>query len=349
MLKSKIKIILILLFISFCCLSLFFVYRMSKTLDVNLKAAVKTGGEYIKFLQAFQTVLNNDSSNYSLEMDHLDSKDASISSIKHLENNLADIALVQSNSKYDGSKVSSIANVFFEPVLFFSNTKDICSISDLAKYKSSIRCVYLGHQTQTAKDFNNLLSFYGIKKSKFELIEANYDSSFTLLKQKKVDMGFFIVGLGNSAIKSMFSDTTLHVITLENNEAYLSMNKNYQEYSVFKGLFGLNYPKKDYRTFATSAMMVCRRDLETNDVFELTKALFEKQAEISVKYPFIHVEPVFDAHKNSIPIHQGALLYYNKNEPTYIDKNSTLIGTIVSILGLVISSLPLIKTLRSVK
>lgn len=341
--RYKLRKLLIVLVLFFIVLTVYFYRRQNKALTIEITASAKLGGEYIKFLTACQKTLNNDAENYSIKMEIKNAVNASNSTIKQIEEGEINLGLVQSNIKNKGTNLASIAFAFIEPFYLFSNDKQIKSIGSLASHSDTLKLVYLGHETQTAKDLESLLTFYGIQNEKIKFIEANYDSSRILLQEKKVDLGFFIVGLGNPAIGSMMQDTALHLVNFENHDAFVYVHGNFIKYTVPEGLYGLNFPEKPYETFSTKAMIVCGKDMSVNDVFNFTKAIFEKESEIANAYPFIDLEQIEKFKMNSTPLHPGALLYYNKDEPSYLDKNSTLIGTLLSIFGLLISAIPLFK------
>ena len=341
--RNKVRKLLIVSVLFFIVLSVYFFSKQNKALTIEITASAKPGGEYIKFLRACENTLKLDAENYSIKMDVIPAPNASYSTIKQIEEGKAHLGLAQSNIKDNGSHLASLAFAFIEPFFLFSNNKEIVSIGSIASQKATLKCVYLGHRTQTARDLDSLLTFYGIPKDKLKFVEANYDSAQILLQEKKVDLGFFIVGLGNPSIRKMMRDTVLHLVNFENHEAFVYAQNHFINYVLPEGLYGLNFPEKPYETFATKAMIVCRKDMSVNEVFNLTRALFEKECEIANSYPFINLEQIEDFKMNSVPPHPGALLFYNKDEPSYLDKNSTLIGTLLSLLGLLISAIPLFK------
>jgi TRAP transporter TAXI family solute receptor len=322
------------------------VSKYSETLNINIKASALKGGEYGNFLSAFISALNEDSSKYAVNIEKVESPDASISTIDQLDQGYADIGLSQSNAKRNSKNVAAIAYVYVEPYLCISNRNDIHTISDILKCKDTLKIARLAPNSQTSRDLKVLLKFYGIDSSKIKLIDAVYDTAGLMLHQKKADLGFFIIGLGNKAITGMMKDSTLHLVNFENIDACLTLNHKLTRFILPKGIYGLNHPTHNYETFATKAMLITRKDLGDHKVYKIAKALFEKESEIVDRYPFFQLEKIIDPERNYIPIHSGALKYYKKDEPSFLDKNSNLIATVLSILGLVLSAVPLIIEFR---
>jgi TRAP transporter TAXI family solute receptor len=318
----------------------------TKDLELKIKASALKGGEYGKFLLAFVNSVNQDSAKYKIKVEQIESPRASVSTLEQLDSGTADIGLAQSNVKLNSKNVASIAYVYVEPYLLVTNRRDINSISDIAKSNDSFKVARLEPGTQTSKDFRSLFDFYGIDTFELKPVNAVYDSAYIFLKEKRVDLGFFIVGLGNRAISLMMKDTSMHLVHFENLEAYLLRKHKLINFKLPKGIYGLNRPADDYETIATKAMLIVRKDMDDNDVYKITKALFEKESEITNEYPFFQLEKIVNPEESYIPIHEGALKYYKKNEPSFVDRNSNVIAIILSVLGLILSAIPLFLELK---
>ncbi|SFD85601.1 NMT1-like family protein [Chitinophaga sp. CF118] len=164
-----------------------------------------------------------------------------------------------------------------------------------------------------------------------------------MLKHGIVDLGFVVVGMSNRVINKMLIDSTLHLIPFENRDAYLLRKPKLNLYTVPRGIYGINCPDNDYETFATKAMLIVRNGMSENDIYKVTEALFKKESEISNNYPFFHLEKIEDDISNYIPVNSGALRYYNKDKPSFLDRNINLIATLLSIAGIALSVIPLVK------
>lgn len=347
--KHPIKTILltILLCVFFGIVAFINFYRFQDSLNVNIKVSALKKGEYGRFLDAFISTINVDTMNYHVKFEKIDAIYASRKTIEQLDSGIADIGLAQANTKRNSKNVASIAYIYIEPYLLFTNRDEINSIHDIEKCKDTLKIVRLQAPSQTSKDLLSLIDFYYLDSNKFQFIDADYDSALVLLQTKKVDCGFFIVGLGNQAIKSMVRSKSLHLIAFENIEAYTFRKPKLLNFKLPKGAYGLNSPPKDYETFATKAMLIVRKDMDKNCVYKITEALFEKESEIASNYPFFQLEKIDENEHNYIPLHEGAIRYYQKDKPSFIDRNSNLIATVLATLGLIISMISLFKELKS--
>ncbi|NML38781.1 hypothetical protein HHL17_16355 [Chitinophaga sp. G-6-1-13] len=342
--KKNLKIIIPFAVVSFvgCAILTFrFSRRLAKDLDVTLTASVKKGGEYEHFLAAFAHVLNEDSSRYKVKLNVCNSQGASGTTIDQLDKGKADIGLVQSNAKWNSKNISAVAYVYSELYFLITNRKDLASISDIANCRDTLTIARLDPPSQTSKDLLNLISFYGIDASRIRYIDKDYNGTYAMLKSGKADLGFMIVGLGNEVISSVLKDPTLHLVAFENTDAYVLRRHKLNKFILPMGFYGLHRPDSNYETFATRAMLVVSSNLSDRTVYKFTRALFEKESELVNEYPFCQLQKIRNDGETYIPVHKAVLQYYNRDHPSFLDRNTNLIATVLSIIGLVLSAIPI--------
>jgi len=74
-----------------------------------------------------------------------------------------------------------------------------------------------------------------------------------------------------------------------------------------------NGVEEDVQTVAVKATIICKADLPEEDVYNFTKALFEKEAELEgahAKFKELSLEYATDV--GSVPFHAGAQKYYSE-------------------------------------
>ncbi|RFS20020.1 hypothetical protein DVR12_20055 [Chitinophaga silvatica] len=320
---------------------IFFSRRFAKDLDLTLTASVKKGGEYEHFLDAFSHVLNEDSSRFKVKLKVCNSQGASGTTIDQLDKGNADIGMVQSNAKWNSKNISAVAYVYSELYFLITNRKDLMSIKDIANYRDTLKIARLDSPSQTSKDLLDLIRFYGIDSSRLRFVDTTYHRTRNMLKEGKVDLGFMIVGLGNEVISSILKDSTMHPVAFENTDAYLLRRHKLNKFVLPMGFYSLYRPEKNYETFATKAMLVISSNLSDRTVYNFTRALFEKESELVNEYPFCQLQKVGNEGETYIPVHKAVLQYYNRDQPSFLDRNTNLIATILSVVGLVLSAIPI--------
>jgi hypothetical protein len=98
-----------------------------------------------------------------------------------------------------------------------------------------------------------------------------------------------------------------------------------------KGTFG-NAPAAPVLTVAIDAVLLARTDLDEDLVYQLVKSLLENQQTLARANPLLReTDEQFDKSSLSYPLHPGAMRYYDRNEPTFIERYVDLIGVGISL------------------
>lgn len=251
-----------------------------------------------------------------------ESSGASVENIRLLGNKKADLALVQNDVAdfalngielfKDGAiEVGGIAILYPEVIqIVASADSGIKSLTDLKGKRVGVGAAGSG----TEADFRLMLDAIGMTYK--DLGAAQYLSfaeSAQAFKDRKIDAAVVVAGVPNPAIQDITTLQDIVIVPVAGDEADTIKNK----YGFFAKT---TIPANTYKgqaeavdTVAVLATLVCRTDLDTELVYNLTKTLFEKQAELGqahAKGKELSKENALDG--LTVPLHSGAEKYFKE-------------------------------------
>lgn len=101
-----------------------------------------------------------------------------------------------------------------------------------------------------------------------------------------------------------------------------------------KGIYG-QWPLKPVLTFAVYDVLVCHKDLDPSTAYDIVQNIYDHRQSLSEQnFEFGMLDDNMESHRFSFPLHEGAVKYMTRNQPTFWERESEVIGLIVSILVL---------------
>jgi TRAP-type uncharacterized transport system substrate-binding protein len=114
-----------------------------------------------------------------------------------------------------------------------------------------------------------------------------------------------------------------------------------------KGIYG-QWPLKPVLTFAVYDVLVCHKDLDPHTAYDIVQNIYDHRQSLSEEnFEFGMLDDNIESHRFSFPLHEGAIQYMTRNQPTFWERESEVIGLVVTILVLTSGGLTtLFKYLR---
>lgn len=101
-----------------------------------------------------------------------------------------------------------------------------------------------------------------------------------------------------------------------------------------KAIYG-QWPLKPVLTFAVYDVLVCHKDLDPHIAYDVVQSIYDHRQSLSEEnFEFGMLDDNFESHKFSFPLHEGTIKYMTRDQPTFWERESELIGLLVSILVL---------------
>jgi hypothetical protein len=165
----------------------------------------------------------------------------------------------------------------------------------------------------TEANFRQLLDAYGMKKEDVNAQFLSFSESAEAFKDKHIDAFIVTAGIPNAGIMDVSTQNEIRILDIPADVAA----KLTQKYpflaavkvpaNTYKGLTA------DVSTVAVNAVLIAGNQLKDDMVYNLTKTLFENQAELaSAHAKGKELNAQYAVKGVSIPFHPGAVKYYKE-------------------------------------
>lgn len=278
-----------------------------------------TGGSYYPYGGAMATVFNNNIEGVNVTST---ASGASAENARLLNKNEADFAILQNDVldyAYNGTElfasdgklenVRTIATLYPEVIqIVVAADSGINSIADMKGKKISVGAAGSG----TEANARQILETYGITYDDFTPSYLSFAESSTGVQNMTLDGFFCTAGVPNPSILELNAVRDVKILSVDaaNADALIAKYPFYSKYSIADGVYDKLAPAD---TVAVMATLACSASLDETTVYNITKTLFEKQAELAAandKAKDLTLEGAVEA--ISVPLHAGAEKYYKE-------------------------------------
>ena len=277
-----------------------------------------TSGAYYGCGGAMSTVLNDILENSSLTPV---STGASKANIQEIDDENADLAFVQNDVMYyaytgtdlfEGEEpyesFSAVAGIYDETVQIVTTDPSIKSVADLAGKTVSVGDAGSG----TEFNAKQILEVYGLSFDDIKVSNLGFQDTVDSIKDGKIDAGFIVAGAPTTAIVDLSTTQKVCLVSLDE-EHIAKLQEQYSFYTTTDIPADTYGSDEDATTVSVRATLIASNELSEEDVYEITKAMFENQdklAEAHAKFESLSLE---DAVKGiNVPFHAGAKKYYEE-------------------------------------
>lgn len=233
----------------------------------------------------------------------------------------AELALVQSDTidfAYNGKEafkeklpnLRAIAVLYPEIIqIVVRGDSPIKSFADLKGAKIGVGAPGSG----TEANFRQLLDIYGMKKEDVNAQYLSFAESAEQFKDKHIDAFIVVAGVPNSAIMDIANQRSIKLLSIPD-------DKSAQLIQKYPFLGPAKVPANTYKgaatetkTVAVMAVLIVNPEIKDDIVYNMTKALFENQAQLASAHAKGKELSIQTAVKGvSIPFHPGAVKYYKE-------------------------------------
>ncbi len=288
-----------------------------KTTTTYKFASGGTSGTYYAVANAMAPIVGN-AANMTIRVD---STGASKANIQLINNGEVDFAIVQNDvmdyaykgtDLFAGEQITSFATVgaVYAEVCQIVATPDIESVADLKGKTVSIG------DSGSGVEFNaiQILAAYGVTKDDITVVNADFGNSSEQFKNGAIDAFFCTAGAPTTNITDLASSAKKFKLLTIDDEHIAALKANYPFYSAYSIPAGTySGIDEDAQTVAVKATIICKADLPEADVYNFTKALFDKKAELETAHAkFKELNLAYATDVGSVPFHAGAQKYYNE-------------------------------------
>ena len=277
-----------------------------------------TAGTYYPFGGAMAKIWNSKIKDMNVTAQ---TSGASAENVRLVNKKEVELALVQSDTldfafnateafKEPLKAMNAIAVLYPEVIqVVVGAASPIKSITDLKGKKVGVGAPGSG----TEANFRQLLDAYGMKKEDVNAQFLSFSESAEAYKDKHIDAFIVTAGIPNAGIMDVATQNEIRIldipadITAKLTQKYPFLAAAKVPANTYKG------QTTEVSTVAVTAVLICGSSLSEAMVYNLTKALFENQAELAAAHAKgKELNPQYAVKGVSIPFHPGAVKYYKE-------------------------------------
>lgn len=278
-----------------------------------------TSGTYYPFGGAIAQIFNSKIPNMNVTAQ---ATGASVENLKLIGKKEAELAIVQNDMTdyaYKGletfkdgkiENVRAIATLYPEVIQIIASVDSgINTIADIKGKKFSVGAPGSGVEANARQ----ILDVMGMTYNDFTPNYLSFAESGDAFKDKHLDGFLFTSGIPNAAIQDITATQELKYVSIPDDIIAKLIEKYpfFTAYTIPAGTY--KGQTADVKTVAVNATLVVGAEVSEQVVYDLTKALFDNQAELATAHAKGKLLSLETAVKGiSVPFHPGAEKYYKE-------------------------------------
>lgn len=220
------------------------------------------------------------------------------------------------NSFADDGAVQSfrvVAGLYAEAVQLITMDPSITSVADLAGKSVSIGAPGSGVYFNAV----DVLSAAGLTENDIQAQYQSFADSTEALKDGKIDAAFIVAGAPTPAITELCATSNAYLVPIDGDvaENVMASCPYYTTYTIPAGTY--NGQENDVQTITVKATLIVSANASEEDVYNLTKAIFDNIEAISSENAKGRELSIENATSGmTAPFHKGAAKYFEEKGVT---------------------------------
>ncbi|MGI9291546.1 MAG: TAXI family TRAP transporter solute-binding subunit [Gammaproteobacteria bacterium] len=257
--------------------------------------------------------------------------------IRLVDTGQVDLAIIQSDAEVT-QDVRAIAPLFSDAYqLVATKESGIRSVADLSGHRIAIPPEGSGQN----QSFWFLMDHYGLDDSEFTALAMADEAANFAMRQGQVDAVFRVRAPGNRLVRELVRDqANMRLIPVDQPQALSLLRPMISTGSIPRGSYRGSpaLPADELETAVVERLLIARKDLDEEIVYRLTQLLFEQRSALVAQSNLAgFIRPLGADDRISIPLHEGARRYYDREKPSVIQENSRLAATMLYVCALLTS------------
>ncbi|MEM9324326.1 MAG: TAXI family TRAP transporter solute-binding subunit [Bacteroidota bacterium] len=260
----------------------------------------------------------------------------SFANLDSIAEGVADIALIENFVPLQ-ERVRSVT-------LFYPKILHIFYLDDGRPEPSSFsellygRKVYIGEVGTSSHLFmQDIFAFFDLDTTKFEITKNVFDTEVLAgftdivpLKDVETLRSFKLYSLDNLHNFGKGSIAEAIALRFPQVRPFIIPQTSYRDIT-----------DKPIVTLESDALLVVREDLRENFVYDLTRTIYNEKQDFTNLSPLIFrgLDETFDRSILSFPLHEGARVFLDRDEPGFLERYAELVGVIFSIAIALVSGI----------
>jgi TRAP transporter TAXI family solute receptor len=213
----------------------------------------------------------------------------------------------------------------------------IRSVSDLAGHRIAVPPEGGGQ----FRSFWFLAAHYGLDPSSVTALPMSASAANFAMLEGAVDAAFRVRAPGNASVLELIASAPVRLVPIHQGAALALKDPAVGPGTIPAGSYRGHppLPVRDLETVTVSRLLVARLGLDEELVRQLTSLLFEQRTALVAITPLAGFVTTPDRlATTSMPVHPGAERYYDREKPTFWERNARATAPLLSILALLVSA-----------
>jgi TRAP-type uncharacterized transport system substrate-binding protein len=261
--------------------------------------------------------------------------------IQLVDSKKIDIGIVKNDVEISAgfTHVRTLLPLFPDVLLILSRNDSTSSIQELFA-NSKVAVIVDKEEERTVVD--KFLKKNGALPERMGIIHASNDDGITEALNE-YDVLILFASLNSQSVRNILRSWNGTIYSLDDPslmgkgsivDGFCMAYPKAVPFIIPKAIYG-QWPTKPVLTFAVYDVLVCHQDLDPHTAYDILQSIYNhRQALSEENFEFGMLGDDFESHKFSFPLHEGTLNYITRNQPSFWERESEVIGLIVTILVL---------------
>jgi TRAP transporter TAXI family solute receptor len=313
------------------------IFAQNKVHRVTIAAGAKEGESYI-ISQALEQVVERYHNNIEITVKETQ---GTSENIKLLESKEAHLGALQADVAA-GPSARLIAILYPDHFqLLVHPDSGVKNFSDLKGKR-----IALPKKGGQFRSFLDVATHFGLQEKDFQFVGDDEQIANNFFKSKQADVLFRVRALGSPAIAEIVQITQSQFIPIPQAEAMQLKYPVFNAAIIPEGAYRGNppLPPQNLPSVSVNRLFVSRYDLDPQVVQSITQVMLERRQEIAEAIPHsaravkplvASIQSPLEVKRSGLQVHPGALAYYNRDEPSFLQENADYVALILTVILLI--------------
>lgn len=305
---------------------------------IVLAAGNPTGESYV-LAKAIETVVEANVPKVDIEVQ---ATKGTIENLERIEKNKADLATAQADAPA-GEHARTVAILYSDCFqLMVQGKSTLQKFTDLKGKR-----IGLTPKSGQYESFLQIAQHFGLTDKDFTFIGASDQAADLAFQQGQVDAIFRVRAIGNPQISALIQNHGARLIPIEQTEAMRVKYPAFEPTKLPKGSYqgkDPTVPAEELSTVAIHRLLLAHENVDPDLIQQITQALNEHRRDLQSNIPntVSNAAPLVSNIRRpeitggtGIAIHPGALSYYDRDEPSFLQQNADYVALILTVCLLI--------------
>jgi TRAP transporter TAXI family solute receptor len=190
------------------------------------------------------------------------------------------------------------------------------------------------------RSFWYLIGHYGLSPESIIAKPMTANKAFTALRKLEVDAIFYMQPPANRITRWIAEAVRIRILPIDQADAMALRRHSLEPTTIPKGIYAGDppIPNQSIKSVATDRILITRNDVPDDLVRAITAVMFENRRELSLSSriaTFIRKPNMSSG--TILPVHPGAIAFYDRDQPSFLQENAEPIGVLFSIFAVLVS------------